>query len=321
MVGCTSRDFTIEGQIDGVPDKVITVAYIGDSGAVSQQITLSKGNMLKFTGISSDPTLVWLWDSQGQIVAQMVVKNGDRIIVASDGFQLPTLNVKGNDVTEQWMKFRKENQNLINSQEYVAVDKLIEKQITEHPDQLLSTVLLVAEYSQLDDTKKVSSLLQAINAEVRPQRLVSTLEYMIQHKAGQPTMLTGLTMFRQDAGVEELVTRGKCTVLLFWSRGDERLQACVDTMRNVSGYYGRRVVMADILVDTDTAQWYRSTHNTAMPWGHWWAPGGLMDPMLHGLNVERTPMMLVADSTAHVVYWGLSPTDASVTLAHLLPAE
>ena len=218
LTSCSSSDFTIQAQLDGVPERIVIIAYNGDHGIVTERVTLEQGNSVTYHGSSEEYTLVSMWDQQGQLIAQLVAHNGDKMTVKSDGLQLPTTQVSGNEVTEQWMKFRKDNNQAYDSHDTAAIDRLIEQYIGQHPDKLLSTVLLVADYGQLDGGKRMRQLLQDIHAEVRPQRLTSTLEYLLQLQHDMPERISTLTLYRLGKGFEDLKANERATVLLFWSR-------------------------------------------------------------------------------------------------------
>lgn len=309
LTGCSANGFKVEGQVDGVPDRQVTITYMGDLGMVNQTISLGKGNTITYQGTSDEYTLLYVTDSQGQLIAQMVVRNGDKITFKSDGLQLPTLEVSGNEVTRGWMQLRRDNLEAFNSHDTQAIDRLVEQYIGRHPDQLLSTVLLVAEYNRLDDAQQVQTLLQRIQPDVRPQRLVGTLEQLFRPRAAAPKTLTTLTLYRMGKGVEELCTDGRPAALLFWTMNDKQRKACVDSLRSLSKRYAGKLLLADILVDADTAQWARTVNADGADWQHWWAPGGVMDPMLQGVSIERTPMIIVADSTARIVHVGNNPAN------------
>lgn len=301
---CTSSDFTIQTQLDGVPERIVIIAYNGDQGTITERVTLGQGNSFTYHGSSEQYTVVSMWDQQGQLIAQLVVHNGDKMTVKSDGLQLPTKQVSGNEVTEQWMRFRKENHQAYDSHDEAAINRLIEEYIGKHPDKLLSTVLLVADYNQLDGGKQMRQLLQGIHADVRPQRLVGTLEYLMQQQKGMPERIGSLTLYRMGRGFEELKANEQTTVLLFWSRHDESRQACVDAMRAMARRADKKILLVDVLVDSDTTQWSKTVSNDSSSWTHWWAPGGIMDPMLLGIPIARTPLFVVTDSTGRITHSG-----------------
>lgn len=305
----TSSEFTIEAQLDGVPDGIVTIAYSSDDGMVADRVKLTEGNRVKYVGASQQYTLLWIWNTQGQLIAQMVVRDGDEITVKSDGLQLPTIDIRGNELTEQWMSWRKANIHAINSSDRSAIDKLIEKQIADHPDQLLSTVLLVAEYSQLDNPDKVRPLLQAISPDARPRQLVATLEAQLQPQRAVQS-LSPMTLYRHNKGFDELDTQGKNAVILLWSKADDSHKACLDSMRLWAKQRAGQIMLADILVDADTAQWTRTVGAETAHWTHWWAPGGIMDNNLVGLGITRTPTLICTDSTGRVQSLGRFGSEA-----------
>lgn len=304
LTGCTSSDFTIQAQLDGVSERTVIIAYNSDHGVVTERVKLEEGNSFTYRGSSDQYTLVSLWDLQGQLIAQLVAHNGDKMSIKSDGLQLPTTQVTGNEVTDQWMKFRKDNHQVYDSHDTSTIDRLIEQYIGQHPDQLLSTVLLVADYSQLDGGKHTRQLLQGIHAEARPQRLVASIEYLMERHKDMPERVTTLTLYRLGKGFEDLKVNEQATVLLFWSRNDETRKACVESMRAMSKRAGDKIQLADILVDPDTTQWSKTVKNDSATWAHWWAPGGVMDPMLGGIPITRTPLFVVTDSTGRVTHSG-----------------
>ena len=94
LTGCTSSDFTIQAQLDGVTERIVVIAYCGDQGVVTERVTLGEGNSFTYRGTSEQYTLVSMWDLQGQLIAQLVTHNGDKMTVKSDGLQLPTTEVR-----------------------------------------------------------------------------------------------------------------------------------------------------------------------------------------------------------------------------------
>lgn len=301
LTACDHANFTIQAQLDGTPDHVVTIVYIGNQGPVIERITLDEGNnTMHYTGHSDQPTLLYIWDQQQQLIAQMVVCDGDNITVKSDGLQLPTLDVKGNDVTEQWMKWRKKQLQYINSNDYATLDRAIEQQVAKHPEQLLSAVLLVAEYSQLDKSAKTRQLMQTIKPEARPERLIATLDYINQHQSRQQSSINNITLYRHNKGIDKL-NINKPTMLLLWSRHDADRNTYIDSMRHMAQRYGDKIMLTDILVDTDTTQWSHKLHGDTTSWTHWWAPGGIMDQALTTLNATHTPLLIITDSTGHII--------------------
>ena len=91
LAGCTNSDFTIQAQLDGVSERTVIIAYNSDHGVVTERVKLEEGNSFTYRGSSDQYTLVSLWDLQGQLIAQLVAHNGDKMSIKNSSYHF--LNV------------------------------------------------------------------------------------------------------------------------------------------------------------------------------------------------------------------------------------
>ena len=302
LTSCDSDSFKIDGNITKLDGLSLKVILMGDSGVVDEWINLDKKGKFAFEGHSAQPVLVSLLDRQGKTLAMLVAANGDHLKVSGDAGKPMDIKVKGNRLSEDWQLFRKEHRAFYTDANPSRLDAAIEKYVRENPDDMLSTVLLLADYSDYSDSEKVNALLNGINIDVRPVSLTRAIvgNNRDTRLTGRLPRLMVVKLMKHGGGFEELQLTKQISLLHLWANPQLNRSAVIDKLKGVD----ESVHVIDILAESDTLRWHQTIAADPEGWKHYWAPAGPMEQDIQLLRFTTVPWFAVIDSTGLVTYSG-----------------
>ena len=305
LASCSSNNFKIDGDIsnhDGAPVRVI---FQGDSGVVDEQVNLDKKGHFSFKGSSAQPVIVCLLDRSYKMLTMVVATNGDHLKVKGDAATAMSVKVKGNRLNEDWQLFRNEHAAFYTDPNPSRLNAAIEKYVREHPEDMLSTVLLVADYGDYSNRDKVGKMLNSIDIKVRPQSLTQVLPGEITRRTKQPVpRLTTLTLVKHGGNFEEIKLTDRITLLSLWANPQPDRKSFATKIRDIQESPEHKLSVIDILTESDTLRWHQTIADEN--WPHYWAPGGPLEQGIQLLGANTMPWFAVTDSTGLVIYSGPS---------------
>jgi hypothetical protein len=303
MTACSSDSFKIEGQLTNLDGVSVKVIFMGDSGIVDNWVDVDKKGKFIIEGHAAEPVLVNLMDRLGKPLAMMVAVNGDHLKVSGDAGKEKNIKVKGNRLNEDWQIFRDEHKSFYDDTNPSRLDAAIEKYVREHPDDMLSTVLLLADYSDYSDSEKVSALLNGINESARPKSLTMALEGNRGARlSGHLPRLMTIKLMAHGGGFEEIKLTNQTTLIHLWANPQDNRQAVIDKLQGV----GEGVRIIDVIAESDTMRWHEAIAGDPAGWKHYWAPAGPLEQDIQLLGFTSVPWFAVTDSTGLVTYSGPS---------------
>ena len=310
LASCGSDSFKIEGAITNLDGGTLKVIYIGDSGVVDELVNLDKKRKFSFEGHSAQPALVSLLNRQGKPLAMLVAANGDYLKVNGDASKEMGIKVKGNRLNEDWQLFRIEHKSFYTDINPSRLDAAIEKYVRENPADILSTVLLLADYSDYSDRNKLKTLLDGIEAQARPKSLAQMMESRAKGNrlAGHLPRLATLNLMALDGDFEEIKLTSQTTLIHLWANPQSGRRMVIDKLKGL----GETIRVLDVLAESDTLRWGQTIADDPEGWKHYWAPAGPLEQGLQLLGFTSLPWYVVTDSTGLVVYSGSSLDEASM---------
>lgn len=315
LAACSNNSFKIDGNITNLNGSAVRVVFQSDSGVVNELVNLDKKGRFSFKGTSAQPVIVSLVDRSNKPLVMVVAANGDHIKVKGDAKEPQTIKVKGNRLNEDWQLFRDEHRAFYTDPNPSRLDASIEKYVREHPDDMLSTVLLVADYGDYSDSDKVSAMFKSIEATARPESLTQAIpNYLTRHhKTPLPRLMT-LNLVKHGGGFEEIKFDGSVSLISLWANPQNNRDAFIGKFKDLDS--GIRVI--DVLAESDTLHWHKTIAGDPTEWKHYWAPGGPVEQGILMLRPTSMPWYAVTDSSALVIYSGPSLDAASKAAASLI---
>ena len=305
LASCSSDSFKIDGDIANLGGNTVKVVFRGDSGAVETLAEVDKKGHFTFKGALQEPVIVSLLNYRNEPLAMVVASNGDHLKVKGDAGKSMAVKVKGNRLNEDWQLFRDEHAAFYSDPNPSRLDAAIEKYVREHPAEMLSTVLLIADYSDYGDRAKIQKMLNGIEAKARPESLIQTLPTFNKGNSHErlPRLMT-LNLWKHDGEFEEIKLTDRTTLLSFWAFPQNERAALTAKVKAISDEAGEKLRVIDILTESNTIRWHKTIAGES--WPHYWAPAGPLEQGVQLLGITSLPWYAVTDSTGLVVYSGPS---------------
>lgn len=302
LLASCSKPFKIQGNIDGTANRKIRVIYATAQGVTDQWIC-AEGDRFEVTGHTDGLALVTIADDTGRQLARFVLADGDNVQVRGAMSDLCRMECKGPDVDERWMRFIADNASIYQARDAAGINTQIEAYCAKHPDDVLSTVLLLFDYSQ-GQRSRMGQLLQNLNPESKNEDLMKVWNAFRKATEVSKAKKIGHTvMWSSTGGYETFNPRqGKMSLLWLWSPGIghanhvsqlKKLKRALPTLQ-----------VADVLVEPDSSAWRPTLKGDSTTWQHFWVPEGPMSPALKPLGISTTPLFVVTDSLGKILYNG-----------------
>jgi len=319
MAACNGDRFKIEGSLKGIEGAAVRIVFEGDSGIVDEWTDVDKKGHFSFNGQSAQPVIVSILNAQANTLTTIVAANGDHLKIKGDATREMAIKVKGNKLNEDWQLFRDEHQAFYTDPNPSRLDAAIEKYVHEHPSDMLSTVLLMVDYSDWSDIGKVRKLVEGIEATARPKSLMRPLmSNSLRSKNSNLPRLMSLNLVGSGGDFEEITLTGQMTLISLWANPQNDRMTMLRALREVDEGNAARFQVIDVLTEGDTLRWHQTISNDPTSWKHYWAPGGPIEQGLQLLGITSMPWFAVTDSTGMVTYNG-PDLNAAIEAAALHP--
>lgn len=303
MASCSGDSFKIDGKLANFDSGMVRVIFPTDSGMVDEWVNVDNKGKFSYKGAVVDPVIVSLLDSRSHLLVMLVATNGDHIKVKGDAAQPKTIKIKGSKVNEDWQLFRDEHAAFYTDPNPSRLDAAIEKYVREHPADLLSTVLLMADYSDYSDVDKINAMLKGIDVKVRPGSLVQSFEgRSMNAQTSRLPRIMALKLVKHGGDFEDVSLVDRMTLISFWANPQDNRSALINKLNQV----GEGIRVIDVLTESDTLRWHQTIAADPKEWKHYWAPGGPMEQDVQLLGIKSLPWYAVTDSTGLVTYSGPS---------------
>ena len=296
-----SDTFTIEGTVDG--NATINLRFIYyTNGTLVKGLTAARDGKFEYKGVSTTPTVVEILDNDYRLMGRVYVTNGDRIECHLTRNAPNAINVTGNEISERWAEFLNKNANLLESSD---ANLIIEKYITEHPDDIVSTLLMITSYDASNDAYRADSIMSIINPEVRPSVMVegfnALLQRLVTSTATEPVSpISGISM--RDSLIEFNPAAKKISIIVLSDAESGRRDSIVPALKRLHRKSLRsKLQIGDVCLDRDTATWHQSVRPDSAGWPQIWVAGALASPGIDRLGISRLPYFIVTDSTGNQV--------------------
>ena len=303
MASCSGDSFKIDGKLANFDSGMVRVIFPTDSGMVDEWVNVDNKGKFSYKGAVADPVIVSLLDSRSHLLVMLVATSGDHIKVKGDAAQPKTIKIKGSKVNEDWQLFRDEHAAFYTDPNPSRLDAAIEKYVREHPADLLSTVLLMADYSDYSDVDKINAMLKGIDVKVRPGSLVRSFEgRSMNAQTSRLPRIMALKLVKHGGDFEDVSLVDRMTLISFWANPQDNRSALINKLNQV----GEGIRVIDVLTESDTLRWHQTIAADPKEWKHYWAPGGPMEQDVQLLGIKSLPWYAVTDSTGLVTYSGPS---------------
>lgn len=318
---CVRNEFSVSFDVDPMAEPTLTLTYYAsdpEKGWVVDRALTISGGKGEVKCVTRNPALVYIWERHGRWpLAVAYAKRGDALKVKGRGQDPLEWSIKGNDITVALSDWRLANKDAIRTamrgQGAEALNKAVGTYVSAHPQDPVSTLLLLVYFDRASDESGFRSLWSKLSGAARGeewQRLVSRAD-----TGGEAMALLG----SEDKLPEEIVLTTlsaprdtlrlhTAPVLLYFTRmrmdgydlGIRRLRA----LTAEAGDSASRLI-AEISMEPDsTARRMPLRTDSLRKVVRGWTPLGPSDPEVIRLAAGGVPYAVVAQKGGRVVYRG-----------------
>ena len=304
---CSSVHFSIEGIIADGGTQNVRIVYPTDDGFECEWVTMHDGQFA-YQGASEELVPVWVCNQQKKLIAAVLVKNGDDVKIEGSLTAPYSTKVRGTDVNEQWSEFIVSHSDDFSNENHAATDAAIEEFIGANPSNVVSTLLLMYNYSDLTDKKKIDALLAKIEIEARPESVMRGFYAMQSMRAdiSEKERMATMTLWSDRDSMENVRPYGNTLSIYYFWNPDDRMRyndfhAIKDFDKELDS---KRLQIVDVNLDSDTLRWKSILRNDSASWRRYWAVGGVVNNYVRNLSISSTPYYILSDSTGNILYHG-----------------
>ncbi len=320
MCGCKkeNKPFKLNVELKGLGAQQVRVVYCGADGGVIDSWVKCENNAFEIEDKCSNPSLLMVYNQMNVPIVKLIIAGGEKLEVKGKILEPYELDVKGSETAEQYNSFMVKHKMDYKSANCQALNKAIENFVKDNPTSLVSTVLVMLDYSP-DDDAQIDRLLEKIDDKAKPESLVESYNLLKARKKTPATKITSLNIFEQSSGDFETarIAGNKPSIIVFWDRelGESNRKQIFDELKMIDASQAQ---VLDISLDIDSTGWHHATHQDATTWKHYWVPGSMMNSEIVSLQVDKTPTIIVTDSLGQQQYRGDDPIKARQAIQNLI---
>lgn len=309
LISCGgSSTFKIKGTLTDGRTMNLRIVYAGDE-RLNNVLTAAREGAFEFEGQApAHGALVQILDNDYRTVAELFVRNGDDIKLTVDS-KNNTVKVHGNKESERWVKWLDDNAPVLKKHSPAETNAAIARYVKAHPEDIVSTLLILTRFDAAADAAGADSLLASIEPEARPAALVD-MRLMVDSRLapGSSDKLPAITYLSDKDTIATFSPRKKRrTLLAFSSSYTGRRDSIIPRLREVHELPPRDSLgILDFWLDTDTITWRRSLRSDSVKWPAAWAAGSVAAPGISRLGIPAIPYFIVVGKDGRQIYRGRS---------------
>lgn len=320
MCGCKkeNRPFKVKIALQGLGSQQVKVVYSGADGGIVDYWAKCENNAFEIEGTCSNPSLLMVYNKMNVPIIKLIVAGGDKLEVKGKILEPYNLKVEGSEMAKQYNDFLVRHKMEYQSTNSQALNTAIENYVKDNPKSIVSTALVMLDYSPNDDTA-IDKLLDKIDDSAKPESLMASYNLLKARSKKPTTKITSLNIFEQSSGDFQMakIKGDKPSLIFFWDRdlGLSDRNKIIEEMKMIEPSQAQ---LMDISLDIDSTGWYYATHQNNTSWKHYWAPSSMMNREIVSLQIDKIPTIIVTDSLGNQVYRGNDAIIARQTVEDLL---
>lgn len=294
--------FTVAGRFADGADHAVTMSYYDGTGYKEVSVNGINGSF-RLSGVAPAYTLVTVTDAMGQTpFVSAIVKNGDEISLEIDTDEPINSKARGNDPTEAFNDFVRDNAEAILNDNAAVLNKAVAEYIGANPGRVESTALLTSVYRTPGYEVQADSLLRLLAPAARSRALLASFPVLLSTQLGEEILATIPVRFMTGPDNKTIRISPRDASLTLYAFIDDdvtRLDSSVMILRELSEAYPvKRLRAVELSSASDSLSWAaRVSADTTATYDRVWAPVLLADRNWKSLAIPRRPYFVVADST------------------------
>ena len=262
---CTDENhFRIEGTIAGEPTMNIRVMYYS-RGALQSGVAGAQKGKFEFFGDAPQPTLVNVYDYDYRLLGYAWVKNGEQVSMKI-GDDITHLQIDGTAVNRRWSEFLSSAADSLTAGSETK-NRAVEEYVAAHPDDVVSTLLMISVYDSSLDPLRADSVMESISVAARPASLASDFSFINGRMVTAADTVAAIAYYDSADSVAHFrPERAEYSVITLVRDDALRADSVNAVLKRISRRLGHRVQMLELSADRDTGTWEQSVSRDTATW-------------------------------------------------------
>lgn len=298
-VSCSNDDqFRVNGTLEDNATMNLRIHYTVN-GSLRTIVTAARDGKFEFFASSPQPTVVEINDYENRPITRLYAVNGETFDITIDRTKPFGVKIEGNDVSSRWADFLRTNGEAFTAG---SGNEAIAQYIGSHPDDILSTLLLISYYDSSADAYAADSLLSLIDAKARPTSLTESYTMMLERLVTENTTepVAPFRFVNADTARTFRPSDSKASLLAFTLDDAEDYTQLAEKLEREAKKYKEAAVLD--LRTNPSAKSYEGADTCARVLGR--LPGGIVALGVEKLGIPCVPFFIVTDSLGQQRYRG-----------------
>lgn len=304
----------IKGEMSDGKDVTLHLVMHYPDRVVDEVIATRQGSF-EFTvpAVESGNIMVEVFSHNYRLLGVVMVDNSSKTSMKIDPQNLARFSADGNEFNRAYSNFLFDNRENIEKRNTDAVNKAVAEYVRNNSESAVSTVLMMTIYDSLRNPDEAARLYKSISENARPDYFSVGYGSLVTGTAGTKTdTINAITLLSsKDSLVRLDPTEYRATFIAFSTDDPQRGDSIKTTLREVSRRAGRRGLVVDHLLSSDTLSWKRQLRRDTATWTSVWSGMGVSSPGADRFAIPSLPYFVVTDSAGRMTYRGTSATAAA----------
>lgn len=317
LCGCVKNEFNVKFSLSSTVDRTYNVLYYASDSkkgwVIESVVSLQKG-MAELRGMTRNPSLVYVFGSGSNEMTFFYVERGDEVSITGESANPLDWTIGGDKINSRLSEWRKANKQSImqasgSGDQWKVLNAAVGKYVDEHPEDPVSTLLLLEYYDRGADEsgfRKLWKKLAGEAVEAKWLELVSRNDML--EDVPKDDRLPKQLVFNTVATGCDTIESGRVPSLLYFSRSSsDSYKDDVKKLRELGVAFAdsSACVIANVQLEPDsTVRWQSVRVDSLRNVVQAWVPLGVSDLQIRALRVGQIPYVIVTAKGGKVVYRG-----------------
>lgn len=322
LSSCAGKEFTINGKLGKLGSQNLRVIYFTEKAAEDTSVP-ALDDVFQIKGNADCDVVVELYLTPTKLLTYVYIPQGGEVEVTGDVSSPFEIQVKGNDLAERWCAWRKENADMLKTNNRIMIEAKVQEYVKAHPDDALNGLLVAYEFCREKNMEQAHQMLLALGSDCPPaamRRFDVLYDETFNAKINENAKIEPFSLYSDNDSIDDFSPKDSpFSILYFWTCDDRNRQSDVRNLRQmIREYPSAKLQVADVAFENDSAVWKREIKQDTVYWTRYWALGGALNSSVKAMGVTEAPSYLVLDSVGKMHYRGNSLQQVKVTLKKII---
>ncbi|MCM1450546.1 MAG: hypothetical protein NC082_09390 [Clostridiales bacterium] len=307
LCACGGADsFQVMVTVEGLGTQNVRAVY-NDGVRTNIVPAMAIDGKFQFICSSDVPVAIDLYTRSLARIGSVVAVNGDNVEASFTMNEPGTMNIKGNDISEQLSEFYRKNATIINEGNGEVINKAIADFVGRNSGNPVSLFLILSLFDTSVHPELADSLLTVIDYDRRNLgEMVAGYKALLDIHPDSVNRFLPISLYTiGDSMTTIRPIDGKGVLLAITDAvGFGTPDSLIARFNNIQSRLKGVARVTHFTVANDSVAWANAGHDVKPKFTRCWDPMGVAIPEFACLSINRVPWYVSADSTGVIIYRG-----------------